>query len=256
MDEDYRGGQQVAVIRDTEGFRETAQTGEMKSVKSAETRRARGRPKGSRTIAKGILQKHVAEELLATIRPLLPQAEYDEIRLAIKNGKTISTLREVKIMMALMAPPIWKRLVDEARPKAVDSELEDEIGLEPQQAEMARDLNERVKVWKDLAVLASNLEKTLDEGTDTKPEPLWEIFKRKGLDAQRFTITGSIGPGVMGRDSSGSGGGSDNLGTISDQLPSGPFDTEDSEEIETVGLLDTDRYRDDPSGDNAEELQR
>jgi len=241
--------------RDTERFRQSGERSDSISVKSTETRRARGRPKGSKTIARGILQKHVAEDLLLTIRPLLPQAEYDEIRLAIKNGKTISTLREVKIMMALMAPPIWKRLVEEARPnQTVDPELGEEIGLEPQQAEMARDLNERVKVWKDLAVLASNLEKTLDEGTDTKPEPLWEIFKRKGLDAERFTITGSIGPGIMGRDSGGPGGSSDTIRTVSDQLPEGPIDTEDSEEIETVGVLDTDRHRDDARSDNEAQL--
>lgn len=245
----------VAPNRGGEGFRGTDERGVAVASKSSETRRARGRPKGSSTIARSVLQKHVAQDLLLTIRPLLPVAEYEELRLAIKNGKTISTLKEVKIMMALMAPPIWKRLVDEARPKAtVDSELGAEIGLEPQQAEMARDLNERVKVWKDLAVLASNLEKTLDEGTDTRPQPLWEIFKRRGLDAERFTITGSVGRGVMGGNGSGPGGGSDTSGTIPDQLSEGPLDTEDREEIEATGILDIDRYRDHSLSDNEKEL--
>lgn len=222
--------------------REGRTDGASQHEKSLETRRGRGRPKGSKTIAKGILQKHVAEEMLGIIRPLLPTSEYEEVRAAIKSGKSISTLKEVKIMMALMSPPIWQRLVEESRkPQSdIDSELEGEIVQETQSPEFARDTNERIKVFAALAGLAAKLEEKIDEGTDTKTEPLSEQFKKRGLNLDRFTITGSFGPGSVGRDGGGFGGDSDNPRTVSNQLLTGLESSEDSEEIEAVRLLDTD----------------
>lgn len=231
---------QPAAARSTEGQHDGASM----TTKSAETRRGRGRPKGSSNAPRSLINKKIAESVLLNIKPLLSVADYEEVKAAIKSGKSISTLKEVKIMMALMAPPIWQRLIEEQKQpekSELDSELEEDgIGLEPQTVEMARDLNERVKVWKDLAVLASNLEKTVDEGTDSQSEPLSEQFKKRGLLIDRFTISGRIGPGSMGGDSHGFGGAADSARAIPSELPPRHVNPENREEVETTGLFDTD----------------
>jgi hypothetical protein len=213
--------------------------------------RRRGRPKGSKNAVKGVLQPSVAQEMLDIIKPMLPDAEYKEIQ------EAISTIKQVKILLALMMPPIAQRLVEEARGEVNTGLDELEDGPESKKkVEFYRDTNERIKVFNNLATLAAKLEGEIDEGTNTGEEPLFEQFKRRGLVADRFTITGSIGPGAVGGNGGGPWGSTDNPRTVSDQLFEGHESLEDSEEIETTRVLDTDSNRDDPlSGDEAE-LQR
>lgn len=219
--------------------------------------RRRGRPKGSKNAPKGILQPDVAQEMLGIIKPMLPDAEYKEIQDAIKKGKSISTIKQVKILLALMMPPIAQRLVEEAKGEVNTGLDELDDGQESKRKiEFYRDTNERIKVFNNLATLAAKLEGEVDEGTDTREEPLFEQFKKRGLVAERFTISGSLGPGSMGRDGGGPWGTADHPRTVSGELPQGQKPFEDSEEIEAAGILDIDRYRDDALSGDAKELQR
>ncbi len=80
------------------------------SQKSLETqterRRGRGRPAGATNKEKGLVPKDLADKFLDSVKPLLPKEHYEEMKLAVKNGKTISTVNEAKIVLKLLGPSL------------------------------------------------------------------------------------------------------------------------------------------------------
>src|SRR5688572_697634 len=142
---------QTAPHRETEGGHNSV----MDKHKSGETatQRARGRPKGSKNKPRTMIDRDTASALLGVVKEILPKEYYDDMRDAIRNGKNISTVNEAKILLKLMGPPLWQRLIEEARPpeqvKAidVDPDLASELGMTTEsKAQFARDTNERLKI--------------------------------------------------------------------------------------------------------------
>ena len=231
---------QTAASRSTEGG-----SGSVSSiVKSVETKRQRGRPKGSKNKANEILPKQLALELIDAVRPMITEEQYEEMKLAVKSGKNISTLSEAKIMLKLMGPSLMKRLIEEQNPNAgISQEMLDELG--PRDIEFKKDTNERINVWMRLLELVYKMETKEDASTGhNQKKPLIEIFAKRGFDSGRLAI--HVGPEsiTVGRDADGTGREAISARTVSDKLPERPFDIQDSEQESSARVLDDIEYRD------------
>src|SRR5688572_26977760 len=104
---------QPSAHRDTEGGYSVSTTAKSNEIRK--NRAGPGRPKGSKNRAKGLIPKELASEFLDVVKQILPREHYEEMRRAVIDGKSISTLSEAKITLKLMGPPIWKRLIAEGR---------------------------------------------------------------------------------------------------------------------------------------------
>jgi hypothetical protein len=201
------------------------------------TKRARGRPAGSKNKAKGLIPKEFAAEFLGVIKQILPPEHYEEMRAAIQEGKTISTLAEARITLKLMGPPIWQRLLEESRPKVqatdIDPDALEEIGGAPEpKLSFSRDLNERMKIYLSLIDFIDKSERRDDEATDSRSKPIIEVFARRGIDSERLRILVGVESGSVGGNANEAGGQSSYTRTIPDTLPERQVSVPDSEEIE------------------------
>lgn len=208
-----------------------------------------GRPKGATNKPKGILDKTTAMALLANIKPLLPETQYNEIRDAIASGKTLSTLKEAKIMLALMGPPLWKRLIDEGSPSKAKDGL-DEISGESSDKEFQRDTNERLKIYNSFLSTIVAAEKAVGNESDKKTEPIFEVVARNGGDSARLAILFDGFTSRMGGIRDDSGREEDISGTIPSELPERQVSSTDSEQVEATWILDSDSSGSSPRGDN------
>ncbi len=227
-----------AAPRETEGRSLSAET----QLKATETRRERlnaggedqtpkklrGRPKGSRTRPKGIITKEVATELLGIVKDILPEEYYTEMKSAVRNGKNISTLTEAKILMKLMGPPLWIKLIEEATPKStqvqgVDDDLAAEIGDIGEESPGTKETNERIKIMMQLIQLVARLEES-DETANNTEKPFLEIVARRGLDSERFNVLIGVQSGGVVGNADRDRGTEDSIRAIPDTLSERPFD--------------------------------
>lgn len=203
--------------------------GTTNSIEVQPERRRPGRPKGSKSKPKPLIPKELASEFLGVIKDVIPSSYYDEMKLAIKQGKAISTITEAKITLKLMGPAIWKRLITEGVVR--------EDGTLP---EFSRDLNERLKVYTGLMAFIEKVEGD-DEGTSSKEKPIIEIFARRGLSAERLGLLVGFQPSDMGGDTDGTGGEPRRVGAIPDTVPQRQVNVSDSEQVEADWLFDDNR---------------
>lgn len=247
---------QEAAPRETEGrvssVAKAHKTGEMSSERS------RGRPKGSKNKPKALLPAEVANDLLGVVKDILPQEYYQEMKDAIKTGKNISTINEAKILMKLMGPPLWQRLIEESKPRDVlpagmDSDLADEIGSVVPVESSSKETNERMKIMISLMQLVSRLEQD-EQGTDNSEKPILEITARRGLDSERIKFLIGFESGSVGGDTDGTGRAEPDIRAIPSELPSRPIDVSDSEQVQTVRVLNDTSDRDLPLSDDESEL--
>jgi hypothetical protein len=237
-------------------------TGEERVDHFTNTKRTRGRPAGSKNRPKGLIPKELASEFLGVIREILPQEQYEEMRQAIQEGKTISTLAEARITLKLMGPPIWQRLLAESRPKAaepsaIDADALDEIGGAPQQTQMfSRDLNERLKVYMSLMDFIDKSERRDDEATDSRKKPVLEIFAGRGLDAGRLKLLVGIESGSVGRGSDETGEQSSGPRALPDSVAERSISVSDNEEVEADWDIDGDGGEDSLQPDDPSFVQR
>lgn len=241
--------------RPTEGGNNTVATTHKKQVRAAEVTRGRGRPKGSRNKPKALIGKEVASELLGVVKQTLPPELYDEMKEAVKSGKNISTLNEAKILMKLMGPPVWQRLIEESKARiqpsfeVYDPDLAEEIGPQESQTKpFDKDLNERLKVLLQVMQFVDKLEKDA-EGTHTSAQPVIEIFARRGIRAGRIDFISQDLSGSVGGSADGVRRVGPESGTVSVEFPEGQIDLQDSEQVATVRLLN-----DDSAGDLSQSL--
>lgn len=245
---------QEAAPRDTEG-KSTLAT----KTKSGETHkeRKRGRPKGSKNKPKALIPKEVANDLLGVVKQTLPPELYDEMKQAVKSGKNISTINEARILMKLMGPPVWQRLIEEVQPKKAavidaDPDLIDEIGPLPgdEQGGFDKDLNERLKVLINLMQFVAKLEQQEDDQSSNTEKPILEIIARRGLDSERIKFLVGVESSDVGGSADGTGRAEGSIRAISDKVPERQIDISNSEQEPTVRVLDADSTGDDPrSGD-------
>lgn len=245
---------QEAAPRDTEGKVTTAT-----KTKSGETQkeRKRGRPKGAKNKPKALIPKEVANDLLGVVKQTLPPELYDEMKQAVKSGKNISTINEARILMKLMGPPVWQRLIEEVQPKTqpvidIDPDLQDEIGPMPGegQAGFDKDLNERLKVLINLMQFVAKLEQQENDQSDSSEKPILEIIARRGLDSERVKFLVGVESGDVGGSADGTGRAEGGIRAISDSVPERQIHIQDSEQEPTVRVLDADSTGNDPQGGN------
>lgn len=255
MESKYARPIQEAAVRPTEGGVEKSVATKTKAGETR-TQRKRGRPKGSKNKPKALINKEVAQDLLGVVKQTLPPELYDEMRDAVRSGKNISTINEAKILMKMMGPPIWQRLILEAERQGkknvtdIDPDLVDEIGgMEDEPPMMDKDLNERIKTYIQLMTFVNKMERDDDE-SDNSTQPLISIFTRRGFDGGRlkFLIGGESGP--VGGDADGTGRSTIEVGAFSGEISERPLDIQDSEQIEAVRVLNDDSAGDDPQGSN------
>jgi hypothetical protein len=227
--------------------------GDSQMVKAQEVqavRRGRGRPVGSKNRPHGLIPKELASEFLGVVKSILPEEHYEEMRLAIKEGKSISVLSEAKITLKLMGPPIWKRLIDEGTkqaqaPAGIDADMVDEIGTVPPPAGFSRDLNERMKIYMGLMEFIDKSERRNDEGTPNSKKPILEIFARRGVDGDRLRLLIGVESGSVGGDADKFGRQAISSGALPDTLPQRSVNVPDTEQEPTDGS-----FTDDISGDS------
>ena len=250
---------QEAPARPTEGMVTAAN----KSAKANATlaARRRGRPRGSRNKPKALIPKEIATEFLGVVRELLPEEYYKEMRDAIRTGKNISTLNEAKILMKLMGPPIWKRLIDEASGRGAEEEevfdpdLAAEIGAVSSGKSKAfdKDLDERIKVYINLMTFVDKLEKQSDEGANSKEEPILKVFARRGIDAARIDFVANPELRLVGGDIDGTGRGSAEIRAIPSQVPERQINIQDNVQGEATWDINDGRVGNDAlSGDETQ----
>lgn len=226
-------------LKGGEGQKRTVMQMSKLSETHSEQKRGRGRPAGSKNKPSQLIPKELAAEFLGVVKEILPEEYYKEMRDAIRKGKNISTLNEAKIMLKLMGPPIWKRLIEEANskpqlPPGFDPDLEDELGDIPQQSSaFAKDLDERIKVWMNMAALVERLEKS-DEAAHSGTEPILEVFAKRGIDAGRIEFITNTVARNLGGNSDGDRRGTIEVRAIPAQVAERPLDVQDWEQGETV----------------------
>ena len=223
----------VSANRATEGGAKSVAT--QSKATEVKSERARGRPKGSRNQPKALIPKDLANEFLGVVKDLLPAEYYDEMKAAIRTGKNISTLSEAKILLKLMGPPIWMRLIQESKQKPAvptfDPDLADEIGAEPASGVQPfdKDLNERLKVMIQMMQFVDKLEKN-DEATNSDTKPILEIFARRGINAARIDFVTNPEPRLVGGNSDGIGRESVEFRAIPSEIPERQIDVQDNEQ--------------------------
>lgn len=228
--------------------RETQNKHEHLGVVQAE-RRKRGRPPGAKNKAKSILPAEIASEVLVAMKETLPPEQYEYVKGVIRDGKAISTEREVEIMMLMLARTLLPAMVAETRPPVNDlpPEIAAEIGAGPAIPEFRKDVTERIKAFTALANLKLNIEKgRRSDEPDNSKKPILEIFARSGLDAGRIGILIGAIPDPVGAGYRAVGKQADSPRAISDQVPERPLLLPDSQQIEANGDVNGSSSRDDP----------
>lgn len=235
--------------REGEGGLERQSQSAIISTKRTETKIQRnkgGRPKGSKNSPKGLIPAELADKFLDSVRPLLPEQHYQEMRLAVKEGKAISTVTEAKIMLKLLGPSLMRRLINEYDPlKGMDQEVAEELGISTDESEFKKDTNDRLKVWMDLLKLVHQMESAENAAEGhSKKKPLTEITIKRGLDGSRLALLVGIESGNVGRDADGTGRETITIRTLSDSLSERQEPVQDSVQEQAVGVLDNVEYRD------------
>jgi len=229
----FRTPRREVVSRPTEGAKSVATNHKGNEIRSE---RKRGRPTGSKNKPKALIPKELASDFLGVIKDMLPPEYYADMRDAIRNGKNISTISEAKILLKLMGPPVWLRLIEESRPiqeppSDFDDDLADEIGYEPQSKvrPFDKDLNERLKVMLQIMQFISKIESEEDE-SDSSQKPILEIIARRGINSERVKFLVGIESGDVGGNTDGTGRVSIGARTVSGEVPERQIDVSDSQQ--------------------------
>lgn len=222
--------------RESEGRGRTAAI----EQKATETKRARGRPKGSKNKPKSLLPKELASEILLKMKDTLPPDDFEYMTKVIKEGKAVAVKREVQIMFALLGRNLMPFLLQE--------------WSGDEEAYLRKDVTERLKVWNSLASILHNIEKNDEDQSNPRAQPILTVFERAGVDPSRLRILIGVESSGMGGNPDGNGRLQIDSGTLPDQLLERPLDIQDSEQVETVRVLAADFNRNDPLSVYEEEL--
>jgi hypothetical protein len=239
---------QPAVNRDREGgfLKQNESAVIVSKSQGTMAERRKGRPPGAKSRPKGLIPTELADKFLDSVRPLLPEEHYQQMKLAVKEGKAISTITEAKIMLKLMGPSLMRRLISEYDPlKGMDPEVAQELGISSDESEFKKDTNDRLKVWMDLLKLVHQMESAEDaaEGHNKK-KPLTEITIRRGLDGGRFKVLLGIESSDLGGNTDGTGRETITVRTVPDSVSERQESFQDSMQEQAVGILDSVEYRD------------
>jgi hypothetical protein len=214
---------QNAAVRSTEGAR------------GGTVSRRRGRPFGSKNKPKSLVPLDVADKLLLPLRDQLPPEHYEYIRGVVKDGKAVSTKKELQTLILLLSRNLWGALVDEMRPPQEPDNLDDALELvkeagttKPNQV-FRRDVTERLKVLNSLLGLLYQVEKREEEKPDGR-EPLLTVYGARGLDRSRVAVLVGVQPSPSAGDVDGTGWSPDEARNVSGELPERPLELSSGEQ--------------------------
>lgn len=212
------GGREVAV-RSTEGQnRDVAST-----FKAGETKRQRGRPKGSKNKAKSLIPAEMADAILLKLQPVLPPEHYEYMRGVIREGKAVAVERELDTLILLLSRQMVPALIAETEGEQLPEGVEDPNPSVIKMPEFRKDVTERIKVLKDLIDLKLRNERARDEGTDSGAKPIIEIFARRQLVGERLRIAIEHQSGDMGGSADSVERDSDSVGDFPEALSARPL---------------------------------
>lgn len=187
MDEQKAARNEVAV-RSTEGPKPTENLS--RTDKTAQTRRGRGRPKGSQNKPKSLVPKELAHELLLIMKDQLPPEHFEYMKSVIKDGGAISTKQELDTMLLLLGRNLYPFLIKETQPTvkrdADGNPVFGDDGLELfEEPAFRKDVTERLKVWKSLLDTRAQIEKN-EKPEDAGESPVLKLWADRNM-------TGRIG---------------------------------------------------------------
>ena len=191
------------IPRTTEGSRPTgavARTRNLSGEKATE-KRGRGRPVGSRNKSKSLVPTELADQLLIQFEGVIPPEHFDYLKKVVKGGETVSTERELDILILLLGRNLHPALIAEVNG-------EDEVQIDPDTGEITgtvkkvtfrRDVTERLKVLNSLLGLRHQIDKGKDEGKDGEQPLVKIVADRNLLDGGRLGIlVGRVSGPVVG----------------------------------------------------------
>jgi len=187
------GGREV-VARPTEGQnRDLAST-----YKAAETKRQRGRPKGSKNKAKSLIPTEMANAILLKMQPLLTDEQFRYYSGVIAKGDAIALDKELDILILLLTRQVVPALIVETEGEQLPEGIEDPNPSPIKMPELKKEVAERLKVLQGFMEMKFKNERARDEGSDQNKKPIIEIFARRGLAGDRLRIAFEHQSGGMG----------------------------------------------------------
>jgi hypothetical protein len=206
------------IARSTEGSKQTGAVARTRNL-SGEKRRA-GRPIGSKTKPKGIVPSDLAEQMLVAFEGNIPKEHFAYLRGVVKNGDSVSTEKELDILILLLGRNLHPALIGEMNGEE-EMKVDEETGAITTEKKIVfrRDVTERLKVLNSLLSLRHQVEKNKDDGKDGEQPLLKIVANRALLDGGRLGILVGGISGPMAGNVDGTGWTAIPPRTVSSPLP-------------------------------------
>jgi hypothetical protein len=204
--------------RPTEGSKSTGAVARTRNL-SGEKRRA-GRPVGSKTKNNSLMPADLADQVLTTFEGNIPKEHYDYLKSVFRGKGSVSTEKELDILILLLGRNLHPALVGEMSGEE-EMKVDEETGeiSTVKKVVFRRDVTERLKVLNSLLSLRHQVEKNKDDGKDGEQPLLKIVADRALLDGGRLGIlVGGLSGPVVG-DSDGTGWRAVPPRTVSSPLP-------------------------------------
>lgn len=198
--------------------------------------RPRGRPKGSKNQPKSILPTELANTMLLAMKEALPPDHYEYMRGVIKDGKAISSKRELDTLILLLSRNLYPALVMESLSPQLDDDDEDDEDFfndgpsakkpakkKEQKLKMPvfrKDVTERLKVLQSLLAMKEKFERADASSADEKP--ILRIVAGSGIDASRLRVLVGVESSTVVGDTDEAPRDAVQVGTVSDSVPERP----------------------------------
>lgn len=221
---------------------EGSRTGPIARGRSKEVMEARkgGRPKGSTNKSKSLIPTNLADKILSTLEGNVPSEQMSYMREVVKGGGSVSTKRELDVLILLLNRNLWPALVKEAEGEE-ELKFDDEGKLTGKKKEVVfrKDVTERLKVLNSLLTLRNQIEKGEKDVNDDGAKPLLQIFGDRDI-ANRIGVLVSHRADSDAGNTDGNGGRALQTGTLPDSAPERQESVSDSIEVEADWVLDSD----------------
>lgn len=154
---------------------------------NAAMKRQPGRPRGSKNKPKSLVPSELAEQILLRMEDMLPEEHFRYLKGVIKDGKAISTIRELDTLILLLSRNLYPALVHEMLPA-------EEGGLG---GIYRKDVTERLKILQSLLGLRFQIEKKNDDNADEGEQPILKVFAARGIDTDRLSLLVGVKPAEL-----------------------------------------------------------
>jgi hypothetical protein len=214
-------GADAPATRPTEGSKK----GVMAHGKGPDVReRRRGRPPGSKNKPKGLVPADLAANVLTVMKDKVSPEHYEYLRGVIQRGESISTMKELDVLITLVRASAMPYLALEAMPQPMkDADgapiLDDDGQPVMEFRGLNRDATDRLKLLNSLLSLKDNIEKRQDAGAEDDGTPvIVKVFAKRGIDQERLRVLVGVESGVVAGDADGTGWGALPPRTVSGQV--------------------------------------